>query len=313
MTKIETAREAINSTIIPNGEKGITAQVLQNAFNATLEAIPEETEESEENTGDGALKFYIDLDGALSADMGVDLNSYEEWLVFKEEAQQQELPEAALTFIENIDAIFAHNAEVYQTILEKSRLGEGVSLIIDGSKHFKLFYDMMSMAPDFPETDVAISLVFPCMHMFMHIEIIGEMPEGQFVVVPIMPSSMDMMMLPQAAFFPNANGGFVVIAPDKLYIPEDGVVLNEEELTSNITYAQNFITGQGTPATYYIVSKESNTTTSSVTDFNFIKKECDDNNVYLSYFSGLTLKTITVNGTDGSVTITDVGSLTPIS
>lgn len=132
--------DAINATIVENGQKGITAQSLNNVLTMMTENAGE---------GGGALRVIVPEMQMLG---GVIVNSGElsptSWETMKpqmEVGMGLDLSEYDAV----VNASFAHNADVAQQILEKARAGQGVSVILDQTPYSSTLISLMfQMQPD---------------------------------------------------------------------------------------------------------------------------------------------------------------------
>lgn len=119
--------DAINATIVENGQKGITADSLRNLLIMMTENAGEGG-----GSGDGALRVIVPdlmMVGAMFIDMGeFSPTSYEELKA----AAEAEMPGLDWSEYEAaVNAAFEHNAAVAQQLIAKAKTGQGVSLVID--------------------------------------------------------------------------------------------------------------------------------------------------------------------------------------
>jgi hypothetical protein len=165
--------DAINSTIVQNDIKAITAQSLNNVLTMMVENA------GEGGSGDGALRVIVPEliafggeivgDGELSpsswaamrpeleASLGLDLSEYEEV----------------------VNASFAHNANVAQQLIEKAKAGQGVSVVLDQTPYYPATLRMeLQLIPEMADIyeECAISVVQPA-GLFM--QYIDYTPEGE--------------------------------------------------------------------------------------------------------------------------------------
>lgn len=147
MTKAEII-EAINSTIVTNGQKGITAESLSLILTEIVNIS------GEGDSGGGSLKVIVPelmLYGLTIVDAGE--LSPSSWADMRTglEAMGSDLSEYEAV----INASFTHNANVLQQILEKARAGQGVSIVLDQTPYFPAAMNLM-FAMD-PETASIVS------------------------------------------------------------------------------------------------------------------------------------------------------------
>ena len=136
--------DAINATIIENGQKGITAQSLNNVLTMMAENA------GEGGSGEGALRVVVP-----------ELQSF--GIAMVETGELSPLSWAALrlkleAFIGGIDlseyeeiinASFAHNANIAQQIIEKGKAGQGVSVVLDQTPYFPAVRNiLLQMQPE---------------------------------------------------------------------------------------------------------------------------------------------------------------------
>lgn len=117
--------DAINATIVENGQKGITADSLRNLLIMMTENAGEGG-----GSGDGALRVIVPelmVFGNLMIDTGFSPASWAELKPLIE----QEMPVDLTEYEAAINAAFAHNANVVQQIIAKAKAGQGVLVAID--------------------------------------------------------------------------------------------------------------------------------------------------------------------------------------
>ena len=68
MTKREQLIDAIENSIVTNGIKGITADVVRNLLLGVVDLIPESQPEQEENSGSGQIIFYSGVPDELTGE-----------------------------------------------------------------------------------------------------------------------------------------------------------------------------------------------------------------------------------------------------
>lgn len=119
--------DAINATIVENGQKGITADSLRNLLIMMTENAGEGG-----GSGDGALRVIVPdlmMVGAMFVDMGeFSPTSYEE-LKAAAEAEVSGLDWSE--YDAAVNAAFEHNTAVAQQLIAKAKTRQGVSLVID--------------------------------------------------------------------------------------------------------------------------------------------------------------------------------------
>lgn len=141
--------DAINTTIVKNGLKGITAESLSLILTEIVNIS------GEGDSGGGSLRVIVPelmMSGQAIVDAGE--LSPSSWAAMRTEL------EAAMGFDlseyeAEINASFTHNANVLQQILEKARAGQGVSIVLDQTPYFPAAINL-SFAAD-PESVSFIS------------------------------------------------------------------------------------------------------------------------------------------------------------
>lgn len=136
--------DAINATIVENGQKGITAQALNNVLTMMAENAGEGG-----GSGDGVLKVIVPemmMLGQMIAEAGE--LSPSSWA-----AMRLELEAHLVVDLSEYDAVvkasFEHNATVAQQLLEKGKAGQGVLVVLDQTPYSQAYMDIMvQMAPE---------------------------------------------------------------------------------------------------------------------------------------------------------------------
>ena len=154
MTKNEII-EAINATIAPNNQKGITAESLANILIEMVNAS-------------GALRVHWDT-GMLGIPFTP--SSYEALFSSPEAA---ELGGLESSIYKAAQKCFADNVAAYQTILEKTNSREGISCMLDASMMSSVIgeYQMGLEEPTLEFYN--ISMTYPCEVMACHAKAMGE-------------------------------------------------------------------------------------------------------------------------------------------
>lgn len=120
--------DAINATIVPNNLKGINADSLRNI----LTMIVENAGEGGSGSGDGALRVIVP-DTLMSRDAFIEAGGFtpENWEVLRDESAAAGMDMTEFDIV--VTSAFEHNSQVYQTLVEKAKAGEGVLCKIDQS------------------------------------------------------------------------------------------------------------------------------------------------------------------------------------
>ena len=150
MTKAEII-EAINSTIVANGQKGITAESLKLILTEMVNAA------GEGGSGDGALRVIVPetmiLGPAISGEGELSPSS---WATMRPEFEASLVVDLS-EYDAAVNASFTHNANVLQQIFAKARAGQGVSIVLDQTPYSPAATNIM-LGMD-PETSAMVSEV----------------------------------------------------------------------------------------------------------------------------------------------------------
>ena len=302
--------DAINATIVENGQKGITAQALNNVLTMMTENAGEGG-----GSGDGVLRIMVP-DVMLLAPLCFGSKAIgdgftpETWALFQSELEsiisstdmgdaEKELFETYLTSMnEIVPAMFAHNAKVYTELLAKAKSKEGVMVLVDQSASYAPAFRLMSIRA----IDIDISASAPAMCNILNAPIWDE------PLIAFVPISDYDIYNPNSQFALNPDGSIVCESTSyQLYIPNSDVVLNDEQMLSNQLLASNLrswnidlsnvkiysIANASSPvlATFSIIDY----TTGSTCTFRFLK--------------GLNLLQTSVSAEDGSTVTELIGTL----
>lgn len=205
--------EAIDATIIPNGVKGITADTL----NSVLTMIVENSGEGG-GSGDGSLRilapfselyhlFMEQFNGEFSPATVAEFKS-----MLEEELSGSGIPSEYESFFNACDVMFAHNSNVFLTIKEKAKNGDGCAVLIDQTLSSKSYYDLIfGSNPDMSNQieEYIMSYVqvahtaYMCMKYTPEIgieeELVGLFPIEGFVDDIFYPSNVGLMILPDGS------------------------------------------------------------------------------------------------------------------
>lgn len=173
--------DAINATIVENGQKGITADSLRNL----LIMMTENTGEGGgSGNGDavGGVKIYA-LDPLALSELGVTEITPDTWAEIKT-AMDAEMPGFSTShFADVMDKSFTANAAAFQTLIEKAQNYESTYCIIDMGEL------MAAMAvlemPEYEDVKYSAGILSSC----IAVDMVGF---EQFV--EIIPHSMDAIM-----------------------------------------------------------------------------------------------------------------------
>ena len=191
---------AINSTIVQNDIKAITAQSLNNVLTMMVENAGEGG-----GSGDGALKILVPdmIVGIMlveEGDFSLETISELRELLLEFNPEEAEMFEPYLVGCENA---IVHNANVFATIKEKADSGEGCMVLLDQSYLFKSYLDSINV-PEFTEMYVSQSVAMSQVGnvSFAYIDVVSEYEEmfgGDMVALAIRPTKsadiLDMEMV----------------------------------------------------------------------------------------------------------------------
>lgn len=254
--------DAINATIIENGQKGITAQSLNNVLTMMVENA------GEGGSGDGALRVIVPelmMLGPEFIHIGeLSPTSWEEMKSNYEQSMGWDLSE----YDAAVKTSFEHNANVVQQILEKGKARQGVSVVLDQTPYLPAAINLLFQVE--PETaaaceDFAMCAVQPA-GLFM--QYIKPTPEGEsmfgenvfscalapagnmdFEGLTNYPSNMQIILgLDGSLTFtqieeeqPSSGSGVVTF-----YMPSGETITDEEKAKNKAAY-ESWITNKPTP------------------------------------------------------------------
>lgn len=311
--------EAIDATIIPNGVKGITADTL----NSVLTMIVENAGEGG-GSGDGALRIMVPdtMIGSLFINAGEFSPAI--WEQIKAEAANSPVLVDIAAWDATISACFAHNAEVYQSILTKVESHEGTFAILDQSLSMAVFYKMMieSQMPEAVEKiNVSLGQLALCMGMYMvpaegYEETLGQEAEPMIIINPLYgqtdmemyPPEIMMILMPDGSIMFDASsaGGY------QFYIPESSnVILTSEQKSANQSFKSygTYSDFSWDNVTVFFV-RASSSIPDEYNRVNFVSyNRNNSDNPYYCYFQGTALMKATLTS-DGSVSLETLGVLT---
>ena len=183
--------DAINSTIVQNDIKAITAQSLNNVLTMMVENAGEGG-----GSGDGALKILVPdmVVGIMlveEGDFSLETISELREMLLELSPEEAELFEPYLVGCENA---IVHNANVFATIKEKADNGEGCMVLLDQSYLLKSYLDcLVNTVPELTEMYVSQSVAMSQVGnvTFSYIDVVSEYEEmfgGDMVALAIRPT-----------------------------------------------------------------------------------------------------------------------------
>lgn len=322
--------DAINATIVENGQKGITAQSLNNILTMMTENAGEGG-----GSGDGLLRLNVPIPSIFE-----DIKSRIGDVMFYQAIWDEISSEAAAVAMsfpntdEAVTAMFAQNAEVLEQIWSKFEEGKYPVVTLDYGLMYNAYVeDMIPMLqeenPELTEEQIRnILLVQMPKQSILGIPQAAMIPVSETEVTRALVfriySSID------GNFSYNTGGEISVFLDDipdeipaglmqfvirpltNLYFPQDGATLSSLQMASNVYDYYDYSMNSDDSKAYFIeyftphlVDASGKATAQKppffiTADF-YIKK--------FKYFDGLSLKEAVI-ADDGSVTVTTLGSLT---
>ena len=309
--------DAINATIVENGKKGITAQSLNNVLNMIVENA------GEGGSGDGVLRIMMPdvLMGLCAAFIEFGEFSLASWEQVKE--AYAESPIDITVFDEVFGRCFAHNAEVYKSILSKLESQEGTFAILDMSLSMSTSYKIMAdyeMAGAIEKVNVSMAQLAICEGMQMYPaegyeDMFGEMAEPTILLVRLGDESEEMGYPSKVAMRLMSDGSILfdteMVDEYEFYIPEsNSVVLTSEQKTANKRfedYGKNSSFSWDNVTVFFVSSSG---IANEYERVNFVSYNRNSNRPYYCYFKDNELKKAFLEEDDGSVTLETLGTLT---
>lgn len=297
--------DAINATIVENGQKGITAQALNNVLTMMTENA------GEGGSGDGALRVMVPDMMMLFPFFFYNSGEFTPaaWEEFKAIIEQEGSDASALDGA--INEAFTHNAKVYQTIKEKAIAGEGCPVLLDqaylGAAAMGLEYVGMVDA-------LAFSISQPAACVFQledynetgeaggltDIEVCGLAPLSSSTIPYFYPENLLLQLLP--------NGGILFQHMDVLmYIPTPTVELSDEQKSANRYAVQQLYDGLVSLSVVLFYTVDVGLV--GPKDFVFVGNDITSTGAAFRYFDGLNLMQTTINASDGATTTEVIGTL----
>ena len=324
--------DAINATIIENGQKGITAQSLNNILTMMTENAGEGG-----GSGDGLLRLNVPTPIIMSTIIetnGIALFNQAIWDDFIATLEEQGISYSNLN--EAVTTMFAQNAEVLEQIWSKFEEGKYPVVTLDDSLMLNAYIEDMVVTfqgqnPDLTEEQIRAELELECSVRSSTLglpmaakEKSGDSTISRTLVLETLTNDNDLMGYPTGSMIqvflddfvdqdlPAGSMSFLRIPiPVSLYFPQDGATLGTEQKASNVYdyYDYSSISGESQTLIKYftphLVDAEGEATIQGAPFF----ITADFYNKKFKYFDGLSLKEAVI-ASDGSVTVTTLGSLT---
>lgn len=238
MTKQEIL-EAIDSTIVANDKKAITAESLANILREMATATPEGG--SGGSGGEEVLRFlFIDpMLGPELLEMG-EREISKDTLEMLKEIVGEDVISVYDPIFKYYDKMFAHNAEMYNKLKEAALAGKGVQAVLDMSEVYSIFTRLMFelQGVSFDELGCLLQVSADPAFMFMSSMGASECEAGLTVNSATLSSLFDIKGPIMINLFPD--GGFSLIADTyDLTIPDENSTLGgSEEKENKRTYSQ---------------------------------------------------------------------------
>lgn len=311
--------DAINATIVENGQKGITAQSLNNVLTMMAENAGEGG-----GSGDGALRIMVPdtMLGIHAEFIAAGEFSPAIWEQIKAEAANSPRPVDITAWDETFSACFAHNAEVYQSILTKVESHEGTFAILDQSLSMAVSYKMMidlEHPGAIEKTDVSLGQLALCVGTHLvpaegYEEMFG--PEGEPMIMinslygqPDMdayPPELMMMLMPDGSIIFDAS----TMSGYQFYIPKSSnVSLTSEQKSANQSfksYGKRYDFSWDNVEVFFVSSSG---TADEFSRVSFVSYDRNTESPYYCYFQGTALMGA-ILASDGSVSVETLGVLT---
>lgn len=326
--------DAINATIVENGQKGITAQSLNNILTMMTENAGEGG-----GSGDGLLRLNIPVFGMYQGVYEVTestIFSQAAWDEYSSAAAAEGMSFSNLN--EVVPTMLAQNTEILEQIWSKFEEGKYPVVILDDSLTHNAFIKdsiliYQEQFPEYTEEEIIsmLEISFPKQSML-------ALPAA--VKIPVAESGKGYITARAFSFSiyseidtdtTYATGdaietclddipGMIVTAGDmmfhhkmflNLYFPQDGATLSSEQMSSNVydyfDYSSGSDDSQAPLIKYFtphLVNAEGRATAQKAPFF----ITADFYNKKFKYFDGLSLKEAVI-ADDGSVTVTTLGTI----
>ena len=295
--------EAIDATMVPNGVKAINADSVRNLLHMMTDNA------GEGGGGDGGVKVYALPPSVVFDIFGGEEVTPEIWDEVKARIEEENPDYVIAPELDTaMEEVFAANAEVYKTMLQKAKDNTGTYAVIDMGKLMEGFVTM-----DQPESGSLINYSVGVLASAMAMDMAGLDRIVQFIPSSfgraVSEAQMDNMML---VLLPN--GGFMwedvsgTDADYSLNIPVEGATLPEgfyKEDNLLVRKAGYNAVGKSIHIRQVDPSESAGNTVTSAG--RYLIHEVIESEGFL-YFDGLDLKKCMIDE-EGNATIAVVGSL----
>ena len=297
--------EAIDATIVPNGVKAINADSVRNLLHMMTDNA------GEGGGGDGGVKVYALPPSVVFDIFGGEEVTPEIWDEVKARIEEENPDYVIAPELDTaMEEVFAANAEVYKTMLQKAKDNTSTYAVIDMGKLMEGFVTM-----DQPESGSLINYSVGVLASAMAMDMAGLDRIVQFI-----PSSfgramseaqMDNMMLvllPNGGYIWEDAYSIVDSADYNLNIPVEGATLPEGYYKEeNLLIRNASFNAIGKSIHIWLVDPNASDGISTVSADRYLIHEVIESEGFL-YFDGLDLKKCMIDE-EGNATITVVGSL----
>lgn len=224
--------DAINTTIVENGLKGITARTLRNILTMIVDNAG--------GSGGGDV-FRVKVPTNLSESGEEFVFSPEYWAEMRA-ILESEVPGCSAVFNPVVENIFKYNAEAYQQLMEKGVKRESVMCLLDVSDFLEAELEALSPVMGFEFVTNALSYSVPAAVAILDgepKEVVDEVTGGSGIVIT--PSVTDPLLgnYVKVQLFPDGSVGFGISSQalstvDYIYVPHTPEsTLTESQKTFN--------------------------------------------------------------------------------
>lgn len=337
--------EAIDATINCNNEKAITGDSLANI-------LREMTNASGGGSGDGAIKILVpdNMIGIMFFDLETEppaedfvpgTFSQSNWDIMRQAmesemesmpAEYQEMYQEVLTNLDiKVPQMLAHNAEVYNILLEKLDKQEGTMLLLDQSlmatESLKMMIGMMGAEQGIEDDNIQTSTSIPAVYTGINSVLLGmELGIDKIICFSAIGQGIDVLGMGEDPIYtedtmfllyPDGSivnmGGNTTAYSDYIYVPKSDGVLTSDQKThnnnirsttnalNNIKYVK-LVTSSGSV-------DQGRSDNSSYEDFTAGPKIVSMMYNKFTYFEGLEYKQAELISSGESVNVTVLGTL----
>lgn len=308
MTKDE-LKAMVDETIVANGQKGITAESLNNALTEIISAVGEGG-----GSGDGLLRVIVpDVSVLFPLFAGVEGNfTPAVWAELKADVEASGEDISALDTA--INEAFAHNAEVYKAIKEKAIAGEGCLVLLDQTPLYSAAMQLQFGAGTGIDNFIrSASQPAEVIYQLVDYNESAGMEDVELIgLIPLTAGADNTVEYPPyTAPGLLSDGGLIfTLVNQTLYLPEDSsVVLPDEQKTQNGLIVSELKNNGMIKVSDLILNKVSSDGTTTVVKYSFADYSLGSTCIF-KYFDGLNLMQASIVADTGETTVEVLGSLT---